>query len=463
MLAIPRGYVLSATPPEVPADHAIRNLHGLYLTSGPLMPVHPLVDRTGAEVGWLLGWPVAPDARIVSGAYAIDPADPETAFYEFGGTWLAIMSVTRAVYLDPIGSLGLVFAPELQRAAPTSAWVPEAPLDEPLVAALDIPAQDRNWYPLDLTPRVGVHRLIPNHMLDLSTWTQRRHWPAARLPDSGPAEAVRVIGDLTERSMRAYADTQPMMGLTAGRDSRTLLACARPVAGQIEFVTREWPDPQVKIDVEVATRLARKFSLKHAVLSDVPALQTHLDEWQALVDRTVAGQTWRNVSGARTSATRLSLKGFVGEVARAFWWRKADTDETWITPLELLARTKLPAAAQPVNAVDRWMSSIPDVGMHQLLDLFYLEARLGSWAAAAAAGHACGAIPVVPMNHRAIVAQMLGLPPEYKRSHRLAEDVIRDRWPELLRWPFNQPVGLEALVRRVQRVARRIIPPPRPT
>ena len=47
-----------------------------------------------------------------------------------------------------------------------------------------------------------------------------------------------------------------------------------------------------------------------------------------------------------------------------------------------------------------------------------------------------------PLNSRRIYEKMLSLPQDYRREERLPEDLIRLKWPELLEFPFNEPVGL---------------------
>jgi hypothetical protein len=454
-ISLPRGYILSTTAPVTPPGHTTRHLHQYYLTTGPEMPVYALEDRTGATIGWLLGWPVTSDAQIVSTSYTIDGANPEAALYELGGTWLSIITSIGRVYLDPIGVLGLVYSPQLQRAAPTSAWMPESPFDCSLVEALNIPTKESHWYPFDLSPRVGVYRLMPNHYLDLDTWAARRHWPAAPLPEVDPAGAVHIIGDLGERMMRAYAAHHPYMGLTAGRDSRMLLACARPVAKDIEYFTLAHPDRSAQVDNMVAQQMAGRFSLPHSVDPFLPTDAQELEQWQVIVDRTVGGRVWQGARSARQKdTTRLTLVGYVGEVARAYYWRYGDTESTLLTREVLMRRLKLPICDATVAAAERWLAKAPVRNTLQLLDLFYIEAKLGPWAASPTV--AIAGPRVVPLAHREIVAQILALPPRYKWSNQLAADVILERWPDLLAVPFNAEVGVQAMLRALKRKLKRI-------
>jgi hypothetical protein len=447
MFAIPRGYVLSTTAAEPPVGHSVRSLDGYSLVSGPGIPVHSLTAPSGAEIGWLLGWPVAAGAQLVSGTYCIEPDDPEPALYVLGGAWLAVLPKVRRVYLDPAGTLGLVYSKALQRATPTSAWMPEVPLDDDLVAALDIPAKFLNWYPFGVTPRRGVTRLLPNHYLDLHTWDSVRHWPNGRLPSTKPQEAIEVVGTRTEETIRAIAPLRPYMSLTAGRDTRMLLACARALADQIEYFTIAIPNRQGALDVDVASRIARRVRLNHTVLDPLPASDADLDEWQRLVDRTIAGYTWRNVRLHRTlDASRPYLPGEVGASAIAMYWVKSDTDSTELNAAGLCARLGFAPIPALLEASAAWLALLPDVGTFQRLDLLFGEMRTGCWAAAANVGHAESSPRIYPLAHRESIAAMMGLPADYKRRKVFGPDLIRTRWPELAELPFNRPPGVRGLV-----------------
>jgi hypothetical protein len=65
-----------------------------------------------------------------------------------------------------------------------------------------------------------------------------------------------------------------------------------------------------------------------------------------------------------------------------------------------------------------------------------------------------------PVDHRLIIRCMLQLPKEYARSEKLAEDVIRLEWPELLCIPFNEAFGWAGIKARValkaKQFARRV-------
>ena len=92
-----------------------------------------------------------------------------------------------------------------------------------------------------------------------------------------------------------------------------------------------------------------------------------------------------------------------------------------------------------------------------LLDLLYLEQRLGCWGGPSGYGHVAGRCRLFPLMHRAVFDAMLQLPFEYRAAQRLAHDLINSRWPELLRLPFNTPTGRRGWSERLMSRYRRFV------
>ena len=86
-----------------------------------------------------------------------------------------------------------------------------------------------------------------------------------------------------------------------------------------------------------------------------------------------------------------------------------------------------------------------------------MEQRLGCWGGIwpyAQSGDP-GFI-IFPMCHRDVIERMLTLPTQYRRSGALMQDVIKREWPELLDWPFSEPIGFMHLMLAARRTQRRL-------
>jgi hypothetical protein len=94
------------------------------------------------------------------------------------------------------------------------------------------------------------------------------------------------------------------------------------------------------------------------------------------------------------------------------------------------------------RAASRWLRSAEHFDTFLLLDLAYIELRLGCWGAAPPFGPDFVYRDFCPLIETTVFELTLSLPREFRRSHRLAPALIAQEWPELLRLPFNRLPGL---------------------
>jgi hypothetical protein len=465
-----KQFTLTRLPEAVPDGWSLVSQRGWYLATHPKtgLPVNELSDSTGTLIGWLIGHAFDSDG-LIQGRVKV-PA--HLASHEFSRSfeqWMfglagrfacaVVAGNTPRFYADAAASLAAVYAREQPIVASTIGLVPGAARPSELVPVIDIPRKD-SWYPFGLTPRSDVERIVANHYLDLDVWRPIRCWPDASLPtESETAPIVERIAARVERTVDAAAAAGPLsMNLTAGRDSRLILACARRHVGQIQFATTRLPDRTALIDCQIATVLARRHGLQHEVRALVSATEDELRVWLERTGHCVAGRTWRSagISRPSRSSDRMNISGLCGEVGRAFFWRPNDHGGATLSAETLLSRMGFPAHPLLVERCEAWLREVTVRDAFALLDLLYLEQRVSCWAGPAAYGHVGSRCTVLPLNHRRIFEAMLCLPPEYRREDGLAEDVIRARWPELLRVPFNRYVGARAIVDDVRTASRRM-------
>jgi hypothetical protein len=150
------------------------------------------------------------------------------------------------------------------------------------------------------------------------------------------------------------------------------------------------------------------------------------------------------------------MTGFAGEVGRAFYWGWGEDLKKPLNPPELLRRMHLPNSDENVSAIERWRQSLPEIDYFDLLDLLYIEQRLGCWACPAMYGVAPFAFTLTPFNHRAIFSAMMALPVEYRMRQQLAQDVVQLAWPQAAQLPYQQYTGLRYAFQRLSERFRRV-------
>jgi hypothetical protein len=439
------------------------------LRSDPALPVIRLDDEDGTSIGWMLGYPISNGGVLVSEktltlSREVTRAEPsiENFIYSFGGRFAVaiIAGQSPRFYLDPCGSLSAVFSGDKRIVASTPGLIPYdkgTPDRLRLARGIGIP-ETNAMYTLELTPRRGIDRLLPNHCLNLNTWQANRHWPRSLLSEPiNVEEATGQIARVVKRNILAIAGrAKTRLALTAGKDSRMLLSCAKDLADSIECLTIRIGDSSSQIDCETASEIAREFALRHTLLSQATPTADDLDEWMYRISYST-GEI-RGLSCATTMKTLAGhdyalLKGNVGEVARGFYWFDDDSENSVIPPERLAFHCHCPPHEEVLSRARRWLEMAPVSDSLQLLDLFYIEQRLGCWAGVWPYADCEAGFNIFPMCHRDVIERMLRLPTAYRRSGRLMQDIIAREWPELLRWPFNKGPNRGPLAGRLKQWA----------
>jgi hypothetical protein len=104
-----------------------------------------------------------------------------------------------------------------------------------------------------------------------------------------------------------------------------------------------------------------------------------------------------------------------------------------------------------------WIRDLEDAHNYDVLDLFYWESRMGSWAARGYTEWDIAQDVFSPYNCRDLLVTMLGVPAEDRRppESRLHCRIIEILWPQLLRYPINPPRLLPRLLDQVPSKVRR--------
>lgn len=423
------------------------------LEVGPDLPMIPMTDADGAPVGVLLGFPIDLAAkRMVTRAWqaetSLDSSSFETLAREvtgaFGGRFLWIVEAPDGlrVYPDCSAQVTCVFDPAGGIVGSTAHALLDATeyakrLDKKLFARLGIDGE--GWFPAGLTAHRGLHRLLPNHYLDLTTFEVRRFWPEKAIgigPD--PEAAVTGIIGIIQAQLEALTHSPRKLGLalTAGRETRMLLACARPYLDKIDMITVVGGDRH-EVDTVLSRRIANDLGLSHITLQRRAATVEQRDLFVRRGGHCNADSNSRYHPSIWPIASTHSLVGGVGgEVARAFFWKREDRAGTHLTGSGLTARFGLAPEKAVSDALDAWLSGLPPMSAFEIMDFAYLEHRDGAWYASQ---FCCDPTLVrfAPLLTYRAVELMLSLPPDWKRHSRLGQNVIERLWPELASYPYN--------------------------
>ncbi|MFC3687691.1 hypothetical protein [Aquipuribacter hungaricus] len=334
-----------------------------------------------------------------------------------------------------------------------------------LLPAPGAPGPDRrmwwggmNWFPGPGSPLPQVRKLLPGQRLRLPDLTvEDSRGPMASL---GPDEQARsVLADELTATVRAASEgaATTCVALTAGLDSRTVLAAVLAAGMRVETVTQVVRNPA---DVRVAADISRYLGVRHHVVEPSPHQEDRVRAWRehtlhAYDDADNRLLLPRDQYRFFHRGTVL-LRGNAFEFGRRFLaprFRGLDPDDLTGTALWRRFEGSAPPHAPSVAALDEWVAT----RRHRrdgldLVDGFYDDHRLGGWLASLEHGlELLPGVSVVPANSARAKAALLAPTHEERTAGTVQRDVVHDLAPELERFPVNPPpTGVRRHVRTVR-------------
>lgn len=281
-----------------------------------------------------------------------------------------------------------------------------------------------SWIPGTLTAHEGVARLLPNHYLDLSDWTAVRFWPrdGALAQDLPVDAAAATVASQLRRFMHA-ATTEFRVGLalTAGFDSRLLLAAARENLEQLEFFT--FAASKLNVDQIVARKIANGLGLRHRLVSTVQATAAEMQAWDRAVGDTIRAPVRSIYTTVRRFDYGLILSGILGETGRVRLYRSdyATINTKRPTAPLVLTRMRQPLYPELLSVTETWLKEIAWLPCSAVLDLAVLELfYMPLWRPAQCADVA----EMMPLADRSIQTAFMSVPPGEEQGRALFEEHV---------------------------------------
>lgn len=464
-------------------------LHEWRLFAHPDAHVCELVTADGNAVGWVME-PLAylhEEGGIIPKEKLVLPVDHNSSASKYEralygrdasghsdgtgmtGTWTAFLSAGpegtsfQRVYLGASNSI--VYSPQNRIIATSHNLIPGIQRNEELSRAFDCLSR-RAYFTFGLTAFKGLSRLLPNHYLDLKTFQPVRHWPIGSLDlytdgKEGAADIVEHCRRLLSVISTVYPSFRVF--LSAGRDSRAILAMLRPfIADGTDVLLSTTVSSSIasRTDHQAARRLARRTGLPHEVKwtnGSPEGGDDYVMRGFVRIGEAAASPSLFSSPGIHTRKpfdpdARFNLAGMGGETGRAFFWKKGFPDED-ITPELLIKKVNAPVTNTVMKAAENWLNGLPQEFRSRkvdVLDLAYLEQRMGCWQApmtylfgGMVNPNRLSRLSTSPIAEILGYEIMLRLPQAYRAEATLQRDMVAYGWPELLNdIPFNEPTGI---------------------
>ncbi|WP_135825284.1 asparagine synthetase B family protein [Halorussus ruber] len=463
----PRQYYLTSTrPEEIPDGYrsvSVDDWHLVFDDSFDSLPVVADGERVGHVVGTILD---VRDRRE-DGELRLSPGDADSldaafqdALVDFAGHFLGLLDANQSsAYTDPIGGCPLVYDPDEGVAGATPAALPgidrEARFQTALFDRLNH-NEDYIFLPGAVTYYRNVERLLPNHRLDLDSWETTRFWPSDPEAISTYDETTAVAESMSQLLRDVFAEIaatyeNPVNPLTAGQDSRTLLAAARPWVADGDIQTVTWDTGElVDVDMDVARRLSANHEVDWNPVPTVTATEAQKRWWLETTGHAVGGTIKDIHPTLELFDADLHVNGFGGAIARGKFWEDADGPDSTFDAGELLARLHRPEDPVLEEAVEEWYEGVSQFDAYTQLDLVTQELRYGCWAGPHFPGLARHRDVVSPLAYFPVVREMFRLAPPVRRNGNVQHLIVDRLWSELNEYPYNMFTDWREFVRRAK-------------
>ena len=310
--------------------------------------------------------------------------------------------------------------------------------------------------------------LMPNHYLSADLLEQIRFYPSNPILRKDTSEIVESACSILQGVMTALTTRyNVVLALTAGWDSRVLLAASRHVREHIEyFVDRMGIFPESHPDVWVPIRIAKQLDINFIVMNSVD----ELPGWFVSI-------LSQNVTGARvlpktrtiyeklvTGEKRININGNGSEICRNFFDKYCKLDPKDISAADLARMFGYEGLSSfVVQELNEWRKGFdrePVEGLN-ILDMLYWEQRLGNWGALYPAEQDIALEEISPYNCRLLIETLLSSPRHLRAApdYPLYTELIRYMWPEALSIPIN-PEPKRGLIGALKRRVKPYIPSP---
>lgn len=407
------------------------------------------------SMGLMLGYAIGPDGVLLdeNRKILISEEDAFTAdvvenfIYGYGGRYICLVRVDGVfrLYLDPAGSLSCVYSILDRTIASTNSILYYFHYKKVLQPeAVPKRLNANQFYPGGLTCQENIFRLMPNHYLNLDSWDYIRHWPKGHLKPFSAAEsekAMDVIAEKLKRNITAViSKKRTYIPITAGKDSRMLLACCKDFVEQISLFTFDYRDEKAVHDVDTGKLIADKMGIPHKIVNVISAQDTEKNEYLMRIG--FNGNPGKTSDFFKTPMETLDLSyafipGFSGEIGRAYYRLYSFAKIGNHSTKHLLGLIHMPDEEPYRAAIKKWYDSIKDlVDEKTLFDLLFLEQRTGCWSSVHLYGFAPFSLVINPFSHRDIYSNMIRMYDGHKTDQELPKLIMKKFWPGLSQFPF---------------------------
>jgi hypothetical protein len=304
-----------------------------------------------------------------------------------------------------------------------------------------------------------MFKVLPNHYLDIDKREVHRI-PVFKADLIGKGDIAEYTARIVEGGIEAlHGRFDVIQPLTAGWDSRVLLACSRKFRHDTRYYIFDLGrNTGSSMDVAVSRRLASRLGLGFDVITPDKPGEAFADMYakEQIVPRVSKIEDNHYLYSQYANGNAARISGVASAIIKSYYGYTNGR----VTPAMLQAFTYYPPENTIVKrGVARWFDQAEEYCREyglRMLDLFHWEEKEGNWGALAAFEQDVAVEEFWPQANRNLLVSVLRLDPHERCSPKclLYRKVIDRCWPEVMAEPINPAGGLTKLKRLIKRSSK---------
>lgn len=463
-LLYPNQFILGPRYVErLPSWQRVQINESFYLTMHPDLQIFKTVH--GDKSLTLLGFILDPDHPQYANAHILNDlitklSTCDTFFkhtYRFGGRWILIVDDGEEICLfnDAVG-LRQVFYTDVGMAK--ELWCASQPgiiaelcdlqMDSEAVDFIDSYEFRTNpefRWPGDSSPYKEIKHLLPNHYLNLKTGRCFRYWPDKPLTGIKFDEALERTASILQGLMKSAAHRFDLaLSITAGLDSRVVLAASKPISDSVSFMTvRQIGKPEDHPDVTTPFQLLSRLGLKHDVIKSSLLMD---DEFTKAFKKNVPVAHYVYAPDAQAilnyyGKSKVAVTGSTSEVSRSSFRALLNKPlNEKLTVWDFASLQNMGKNQFALSHYEAWLSGLGNIYNVDILNLFEWELDDGNWLANCQTEFDIAWRDIfTPFNCRELIITILSVERRYMQApkYEFHERLMLKLWPEVLSLPVN--------------------------
>jgi len=294
----------------------------------------------------------------------------------------------------------------------------------------------------DETYYEGVKHLLPNHRLNISIRESCRYWPNEPLKRLELNEAVSRSCSFLQGIIKAMEHRHPiMMAVTAGTDSRTLLAASRGIQDRIYyFINNEGighHHPDISTPINIFKSIGVPFHV-HDVPKDVDKEFRRIFLSNVFLASERILPTIYNIY-YKNHRDKVNILG-TGEIGRTRFGKDPKNLNAYSIAYKLGYSENRYAFRQSEQILTELIPVGKKFGMN-VLSLVHWEQNKGNRWVVGNSESDIAIEEVDPFASHLLIELFWGVNEKYTKNQNniLFDRMIHRMWPELLKWPINPP------------------------